>query len=537
MDYLSLAQSSFWALNPYFIGAAVLAVVMLLWDTIEVGRNDAANIINSVFGARIMTREWAIRIAAIGVILGASLSSDVIDTARKKIFTPGDFSIEQALAIYISVYLVDTILLYGYSAFGMPVSTTMTLVFSLLGASLFLGVVREGDSINAVNWLSAGKVILGIVCSILLSGIMGFLLQRAARGALRDKWSSLPALLLHGGWVGGGLMAGLSYFMLVKGMKNIEFVRHLKERILENELGPIVVILVFWVFYAIVIHTSLVLYRKRAAVLLFPVLTVIGMFALAFAFGQNDLANCASPGLAAVELIRGHLNGLEVAEVTEVRIHWLALMGCGVLLAFGMMSKNAQRVTQAAVRAGSAGDRVKLWAPRWCIRLASHILRNQRPTPSLAPTITKTARGKTMHYDPLRGCVIVCVSACVIATASALGLPVSTTYVAFAAVVATGMADRIFVRGDAALKLGRSIWVVFSWFAAAVIATLAAGIACLTIYHMYLWGAGVTGMVVCVLANLTLRRIVKRRADAQEVRVRQEAEERMFPDDFSTEDE
>jgi len=537
LDYLSLAQSNFWELSPYFIGAAVLAVVMLLWDTIEVGRNDAANIINSVFGARIMTREWAIRIAAVGVILGASLSSDVIETARKRIFTPGDFSIEQALAIYISVYIVDTILLYGYSAFGMPVSTTMTLVFSLLGASLFLGVVRDGDSINAVNWFNAGKVILGIVCSILLSGVMGFFLQRATRGALRDKWSSLPALLLHGGWIGGGLMAGLSYFMLVKGMKNIEVVKHFKERFLEDELGPIAVILAFWVFYAIAIHAALVLYRKRAAVLLFPVLTVVGMFAMAFAFGQNDLANCASPGLAAIELIKGHLAGLTVTAGTDTPIDRWALLGCGVLLMLGMMSKNAQRVTQAAVRTGSAGDHVKLWAPRWCIRIASHILRNLRPAPSLAPAITKTARGKTMHYDPLRGCVIVCVSACVIATASALGLPVSTTYVAFAAVVATGMADRIFVRGDAALKLGRSIWVVFSWFAAAAVATIAAGLVCLIVYHAYRWGAGPTGMVVCVLGNLVIRRIVKRRADAQELRVRQEAEERMFPDDFSREDE
>lgn len=523
---------SFWDMTPFFYGAAILAVVMLLWDTIEVGRNDAANIINSVFGARILSRQWAIRIAGLGVILGAYLSSDVIEMARKGIFTPAEFTLAQALAIYVSVYLVDTILLYTYSAFGMPVSTTMTLVFSLLGAALFLGLLRDGDVVNAVNWANAGRVILGIVCSILLSGVMGFFIQRAARGAIREKWSSLPTLRLHGSWIGGGLMAGLSYFMLVKGMKNVGFVQRLQATVLSAEYGPMIAIIALWVFFAILIHFALVLYRKRAAALLFPVLTVVGMVALAFAFGQNDLANCAAPGLAAIELIKGHLRGMTTGDITEVPINGLELFVCGVLLVFGMMSKNAQRVTHAAVRAGSAGDHVKLWAPQWCIRLAGRILARQRAAPSLAPTITKTQRGKTLHYDPLRACIIVCVSACVIATASAMALPVSTTYVAFAAVVATGMADRIFSRGDAALKLGRSIWVVFCWFAAAVIATLAAGVAVLVVYHI-----GWVGMILCVAANLFIRRFVKVRADAQEERVRMAAEERMHPEEFSMEEE
>ncbi len=507
---------------------------MLLWDTIEVGRNDAANIVNAVFGSRIMSREWAIRLAGLGVVLGAYLASDVVETARKGIFDPGLFTIEQALAIYVSVYLVDTILLYTYSAFGMPVSTTMTLVFELLGASLFLGMFRDGDSVSAVHWSNAGRVILGIICSILLSGVMGFFLQRAARGAIRDKWSSLPALLLHGGWIGGGLMAGLFYFMMVKGMKNVGVVKHLKG-FLETTCGgyeALVSIGTLWIFFAILIHLALVVYRKRGARLLFPVLTTIGTLCMAFAFGQNDLANCASPGLAAIALINGKLSGMNSAAATQVPIAWWMLLGCGILLVLGMRTKNACRVTDAAVEAGSAGDHVMLWAPQWCIGLANVILRQRRESVSLAPTITMTAEGTTMHYDPLRACVIVCVSASVIATASALALPVSTTYVAFAAVVATGMADRIFVRGDAALKLGRSIWVVFCWFAAAVMATFLTGFVCLIVYHI-----GLLGMVLCVAGNVGFRRFIKRRADVQEERVHREAEERMHPEEYALEDE
>ena len=524
--------ASFWSMSPFFYAAAFLAVVMLLWDSVEVGRNDGVNIVNSVFGARILSAAWAIRLAGLGVILGAYLSSDVIETARKGIFVPEVFDLHQALAIYMSVYIVDTILLYTYSAFGMPVSTTMTLVFELLGAAFFLGWLRSGGSGDAVHWANAGRVVLGIVCSIFLSGAIGFFLQRAVRGAIRDKWSSLPALLLHGGWIGGGLMAGLSYFMLIKGMKNIHLIKQLKAVVFQEAYGPVMVVVVLWVFFAIVIHLSLVLFRKRAAVLLFPAIAVIGMVAMGFAFGQNDLANCASPGLAAIALIRGHLAGQSVAAVSKVPIAGWELLGCGILLSVGMMTRNSTRVSQAVVRAGSAGDHVKLWAPRWCIALAGTILRMQRATPSLAPAITKTPRGKTMHFDPPRASVIVCVSACVIATASALALPVSTTYVAYAAVVATGLADRIFVRGDAALKLGRSIWVISCWFLAAALATILTGIVCLAVYYL-----SVGGMILCVGVNLFVRKYMKKRADEQEQRVRLEAEERMHPDDFSREEE
>ena len=517
-------------MSPFFYAAAILAVVMLLWDSIEVGRNDGVNIINSVFGARILSAAWAIRLAGLGVILGAYLSSDVIETARKGIFAPEVFDLHQALAIYISVYIVDTILLYTYSAFGMPVSTTMTLVFELLGAAFFLGMLKSGDNAEAVRWANAGKVVVGIVCSIFLSGVIGFFLQRAVRGAIRDKWSSLPALLLHGGWVGGGLMAGLSYFMLIKGMKNIHLVKQLKAAVFHEAYGPALVIVLLWVFFAILIHFALVLFRKKAAALLFPVIAVIGMVAMGFAFGQNDLANCASPGLAAIALIRGHLAGQTVAAVSKVPIAGWELLGCGILLSLGMMTNYSIRVNQAVVRAGSAGDHVKLWAPHWCIALAGAILKMQRAAPSLAPAFTKTPRGKTMHFDPLRASVIVCISACVIATASALALPVSTTYVAYAAVVATGLADRIFVRGDAALKLGRSIWVVFCWFLAAALATIVTGIVCLAVYYL-----SIGGMILCVVVNLYIRKYMKNRADQQQQRIRLEAEERMHPYDYASE--
>ncbi len=514
-------------LPPFHLVCLVLAAIMLIWNTVEVGRNDAANLVNAVFGARVMTRRLAVIVAGVAVVFGAVLSSDVIDTARKGIFDPTALALEQALTIYISVYIVNTVLLYCYSAFGMPVSTTASLVFALLGATLAIDV-------STVNWDKAGTVLVGIVCSIVLSGFAAFLIQRAARGAIRDRTASLSTLLLHGGWVGGGLSAGLCYFLMLKGMKNISWVQrfnawvHQLSQDAEIEIGGVIIILLLWGLAAIVIHALLVVYRRRAARLLFPVLAVIGMMAMAFAFGQNDLANCASPGLAAYYLIKEG----NVADATKVEIWWPLLLMCGLLLFAGMGTKNAERVTKAEVATGSMGDRVALWAPRWCVSVAERLLRFRGKAPALAPRAGITVTGKTMHYDALRACVIMSVSASVIATASSLGLPVSTTYVAFAAVVATGMADRIFQRGDAALKLGRAIWVVTSWFLSALIAALAAGLVATAVYHLE-----IVGIVGCLLINLTVRTVFKNRADAQAKLVEEAAYERAHPDQFALEEE
>lgn len=519
--------------TPFLVGALIIAIVLLLWDTIEVGRNDAANLINAVFGSRVLTRRVAVYVAGVGVILGAAASSNVIETARKGIFKPAtvaeqgadhDDGLKRVLAIYTAVYIVDTVLLFGYSAFGMPVSTTACLVFELLGAALAIG------GVGAVSWPKAGKVVTAIIMSILISGFAAFVIQRAVRGAVRDRTKNLATMLAHGGWIGGGMLAGLTYFMLVKGMKHIGYIKELNQWLAELEIvqeyGSIVIVFALWAAYAVVVHALLVVFGKPFAKRLLPGLAILGTVAMAFAFGQNDLANCASPGLAAVHLILH--SETNVGEASKIPIQVWALAGCGVLMAAGMFTRNAQRVTSSAVHAGSMSHHVRLWAPNWCLGLARLLLRFRGPGAALAPPPATTVGGKTMHYDVLRACVILSVSASVIAFASGMGLPVSTTYVSFAAVVATGLADRILQRGDAVLKLARTIWVVFSWFASAVIAATSAGVVCLVVYYLDIWGIGLG-----IAANLYIRRRIKKRSDAHEKRVREEARERLTPELFA----
>ena len=498
-------------MEEILVGAAIAAGALLIWDCIEVGRNDATNLINAVFGARVMSRNAAVALAGIAVIAGATFSSPVMETARKGIFEPGMLTLELAVIVYLTVYIVDTLLLYTYSAFGMPVSTTASLVFELVGASMAVA-----GTLGIVYWPKVGMVVSAIVLSILLAGVAGYLIQRVFRAVMRDEHDDHLRVLLHGPWIAGLMLTWLSWFMLLKGLKSVEGVRALREATIGTYgSGPF--LLVLWGLYTLAVHLLMTLGRERATRLLFRITAIVGMICLAFAFGQNDLANCASPGLSALWLVRHAEQTTDMAS--NIPIPYWALAGCGVLMVVGMSTRNAQRVTRAAVNTGSQFDHIALYAPRWCRAIAVWLLRRQeRKRDDLAPEPTRDEAGKRVHFDPLRASVIMAVSASVIAFASGRGLPVSTTYVTFAAVVSTGMADRTMSRGDADRKVGRTIWVVFCWFAGALLAmTASAGVAFVIVK------LGVAGLVLCLLVNLTIRHLVARRSDRHEEIYHQEA--------------
>ena len=480
-----------------------VAVGMLAWDCLEVGKNDAANLINGVFGARVMSHRSAVWLAGAAVLAGALFSSPVMETARKGIFEPGQLQLHQAMIVYVSAYIVDTALLHAYSAYGMPVSTTASLIFELVGAALGVSL-----SLGLVHWGKVGTVLNAIGVSILLTGIAGFLVQRVFRAAIQDEHTDHLRVLLHGPWIAGLMLTWLSWFMILKGMKAVPCIAFFREHFVER-LGLGGFLLVAWGAATLLIHVLATIFQERLTKRLFGILAVLGMLCLAFAFGQNDLANGASPGLSAFWLWK-HAD-VGTAEATKMALPIWLLAGCGLLLVLGMTTKSAQRVTRAAVNTGSQFDHIALYAPGWCKAIARALLRLRPAGPDLAPPPQRTETGKRVHFDPLRAAVIMSVSASVIAFASSNGLPVSTTYVTFAAVVATGMGDRTMARGDADLKIGRAIWVVFSWFFGGLLALVAAAVVA--------WGllkAGTAGLVVGLAANLALRVFVKTRADRHE---------------------
>jgi len=488
----------------FFLNVCVAtALGMLVWDCIEVGRNDAANLVNAVFGARVMRRRVAVRLAGIAVILGATFASPVMETARKGIFDPTQLTIAGAMTVYITAYVVDTVLLYTYSAFGMPVSTTASLVFELVGASV--GVYT---GMGIVHWGRVGTIINEIIASILLSGVAGFLIQRAFRGAIGENAQDSKRVMLHGPWMAGLMLTWLIWFMLMKGLNAVALVGKLKSATIDA-YGAFPTLILLWGVLAGVVFILLVLLKERGTDYLFHGTAILGMLCLAFAFGQNDLANCASPGLSSLWLWRHADEGIAVAS--KVDIGREALFLCGFFMAAGMMTRTSQRVTRAQVNTGSQFDRVALWAPGWCRWTARLFVKEEARPLEIAPLPSTTETGKRIHYDTLRASVIMAISASVIAFASGRGIPVSTTYVGFAAVVATGWGDRVFHRGDADLKIGRAIWVVTAWFLAALIAMVSSGVVAFVIYKLK-----TPGLVLAFTGNLCTRNYFRNRGNRHE---------------------
>jgi len=408
----------------------------------------------------------------------------------------------------------------------MPVSTTASLVFELVGASIGVSLTT-----TIVNWGKVGQVISAIIYSILLSGLAGYLIQRAFRGAIRTKSQDHLTILVHGPWVAGLMLSWLTWFMLVKGLKNVGIIQSFQSELIEA-YGIIPVLLVIWGGYTLVIHLYLALTGEKGSRSLFGITAVVGMMCMAFAFGQNDLANCASPGLSALWLWRHQGDG--VAMATNVVIPVWALFGCGLLMVIGMTTKNAQRVTRAAVNTGSQFDRVALYAPDWCQWIARKLVRPGGAGLELAPQPEIDENAKKIHFDTLRASVITGVCASVIAFASSRGLPVSTTYVAFAAVITTGWADRALTRGDSDLKIGRAIWVFFSWFLGAFVAM--ASSALLAVFILWLWkmGIGVIGLAIGLGGNIGLRFLVKKRSDRHEQIHHEAVSKRIREDEIRT---
>ncbi len=501
--------------ESFLLVIVVIGIIMLIWDCVEVGRNDAANLVNAVFGARVMARNTAVLIAGIAVILGATFAAPVMETARKGIFDPSAFSvldpavaIQAVMVIYITAYLVDTVLLHTYSAFGMPVSTTASLVFELVGASAAVAWIA-GVGSQVVSWDKVGTVISAIIISIIISGIAGWMMQRMFRGAIREQPANPLRVLQHGPWIAGMMFSGLSWFLIMKGLKSVSAIKKLKSATFD-EVGPVVMLLMMWATYTLIVHICLRLNKEKGPKHLFRITAVVGMICLSFAFGQNDLANCASPGLSSLQLFHNRAQGTTAA--TEVPIPMIALFGCGVLMVIGMRSKNAQRVTRAAVNTGSQYDHVALYAPKWCRNIARLFIKDHNPETELAPPAQLNEDGKRVHFDPLRASVIMSVSASVIALASSSGIPVSTTYVTFACVVSTGMADGVMARGDADRKIGRAIWTVFSWFAGAAIAMIAAGLVGGLIFKLEYFG-----LAIALGANFFIRFLVSKRSAEHEI--------------------
>ena len=495
-----------------FVIFLFLLAISDLWVGVS---NDAVNFLNSAVGAKAAKFRTAIIVAALGVFCGATMSNGMMDIARHGIFQPEHFAFSELMYIFLAVMVTDIILLDAFNSLGMPTSTTVSMVFELLGASFAFallkmnsgeGALRFSDYLNTSKALS---VIVGIFVSVAIAFTFGVVVQWITRSIFTFRYSE--KLKWKIGIFGGFAVTCIVYFMLLKGIKTMSFMNaDIKHWIADNT----------WIILGgcMAFFTVLMQILHACKVNVFKVVVLIGTFALATAFAGNDLVNFIGVPLTGLESfmdwknagagdpsthMMGVLNG-------EARTPFVFLFAAGVIMVVSLAtSKKAHNVTKTEINLAKQDEGEEMFGSS---RVARSIVRWATSTANLmikyTPESVRTWIDKRFDnsaieieegasYDLVRASVNLVLASLLIALGTSLKLPLSTTYVTFMVAMGTSLADRAWSRVSAVYRVTGVLSVIGGWFMTAGIAFAAAFIIAMIMHF-----GGIVAAVVIVLVGL-----------------------------------
>ena len=519
--------------NIYFLMIIALAVLAIA-DLVVGVSNDAVNFLNSAIGSKAISFRTIMIIASIGIACGAIFSSGLMEVARKGIFNPGEFYFQEIMFIFMAVMITDILLLDFFNSHGMPTSTTVSIVFELLGAAVAMSLLKIGaangdfsDVVNYINTSKAIQIISGILLSVLVAFTIGAIVQWISRLLLsynfqkKAKWTSVL--------FGGVALSSIVYFILMKGIKGTPYADETFEILgglkikdfLEAEVFGIV--LVNFVLWSLLSYVMIYL----AKVNIYKVIIGVGTFALALAFAGNDLVNFIGVPIAAWQSYDAWIaSGVPATEFsmdvlsTKVPTPTLLLFISGIVMVTTLwLSKKARYVADTEINLSREGEAKERFQPnfisRGVVRLSSNLseyVRGLLPKklkenmdkrfekPVIAMSQDKTHR--LPAFDMVRAAVNLMVAGILISIATSYKLPLSTTYVTFMVAMGTSLADRAWGAESAVYRVAGVLNVIGGWFGTAIIAFVAAG----TVLTLINFGQGAAIAVLLFSAILLLIR-------------------------------
>lgn len=456
--------------------------------------NDAVNFLNSGIGSKAGTRRAIMITASLGVLVGTTFSTGMMEVARSGIFNPEMFTFHEVMIVFLAVMLTDIILLDLYNTFSLPTSTTVSLVFELIGGAVAMSWIKvmamDGDFAGVFAFLNTARVVTivsSIGLSILLAFVVGVSVQFVTRLIFtfdyerRFRW--VGAL-----YTASGLTA-IVYFILVKGAKGSAIMTPAQM----DWLSANMLMLLAGVFVVLTVLFQALILASRVNVL--KIVVFVGTFALALAFAANDLVNFMGAPMGALQAY--HLASAasgDIASMTmeglnaPVRVNPLFLiLAGGVMVATLWVSKKARSVTQTEVSLGRQDEGVERFSSsalaRSIVRMAvslNEVYRAVTPVtmqrviaerldPSRAPRYTGDD-GAPPSFDLLRASVNLMVSSALISVGTAFKLPLSTTFVTFMVAMSTSLADSAWGRESAVYRVNGVITVIAGWFVTAMLA-------------------------------------------------------------------
>lgn len=539
--------------NIYLLFVIVL-FVLAISDLIVGVTNDAVNFLNSAIGAKAASFKMVMLVASIGVLVGATFSSGLMEIARKGLFFPAQFSYAEVLIIFMAVMITDVILLDLFNTFGLPTSTTVSIVFELLGASVAIAVIKISESEQTMQdigqYINAAKA-LAIITAILVSVALAFSLGAFVQYITRILFTfNLRHNLKYYSALWGGLaITGIIYFIVIKGAKGASFMTAEFIGYVESNTG--IILLVSFIGWTILLQILMILFRLN--ILKLVVLT--GTFALALAFAGNDLVNFIGVPLAGLEAYKifNATPGADphtfmmTALANDVKTETWMLLIAGFVMSFTLWtSKKARTVIETSVDLSRQGEGSERFNSSILSRNLVRGIRNMASAISgfipekISAWIEKRFEApdeKTIEqmpdgaaFDMLRASVNLVVASVLIAFGTSLKLPLSTTYVTFMVAMGTSLSDRAWGRESAVYRITGVLSVIGGWFFTALAAFTVSLLAAILLFY----GGLVATLLLMVVVGLILYRthvIHLRRASEKKVNDEMDA----FPSEMTTE--
>lgn len=470
-------------METIYLGIVLFLFVLAIFDLVVGVSNDAVNFLNSAIGAKAASFKTIIFIAGVGVFIGAALSNGMMDIARHGIYQPQHFYFAEIMCILLAVMLTDVVLLDVFNTMGMPTSTTVSMVFELLGGTFALALIKVygsegtlglGDLINTDKALS---VIMAIFVSVAIAFFFGMLVQWLARIIFTFNYKKHMKYSI--GIFGGIAATSIIYFMLIKGLKDSSFMTaEYKNWIHDNTL---MLVGAFFVFFTILMQ---ILHICKVNV--FKVIVLLGTFALALAFAGNDLVNFIGVPLAGYSSFmdytaNGQAAGADGYLMTSLlgpaKTPWYFLFGSGAVMVIALAtSKKAHNVIKTSVDLSRQDEGEENFGStpiartlvRFSLTLANGISK-------ITPEGTKRWIDNRFRkdeaiiadgaaFDMVRASVNLVLAGLLIALGTSLKLPLSTTYVTFMVAMGSSLADRAWGRDSAVFRITGVLSVIGGWF-------------------------------------------------------------------------
>lgn len=504
-------------MSPIFTVIVIILAILAILDLIVGVSNDAINFLNSALGSKVAKKWVILTVASFGIMLGVITSNGMMEVARNGVFHPGMFTFSDIMILFVGIMLSDVILLHTFNSLGLPTSTTVSLVFELLGSSLAVAIYKIYNDpalsfADLGQFINAGKamvIISGILSSVVIAFTVGAILMYISRVIFSFRYAK--SLKRYGAVWCGISIVGIVYFAIFKGLKSSGLITPELNHMINDNI--VVSLFIIWAVSSLLLW---VMQRLGWNIMKFTILS--GTFALALAFAGNDLVNFIGVPMASIDsyfiaLESGDMNMLmtKLTEPAHVNIYFLIASGV-VMIVTLFLSKDAMKVAETQLSLSSQNDEDERFGStkisRALVSLAirlNDVFKMVVPKKVLDKLNTRfipdtSVDTSNVSYDFIRAVVNLTAASSLICLGTSLKLPLSTTYVIFMVSMGSSLADRAWGRDSAVYRITGVMVVIMGWFITAL-----AGVTISFVMVLFLvWGGWIALALMVLLCGYIL---------------------------------